>query len=280
MIRTLVVTWLLFALTFSLGLAATPATLVVCAPGYPGSTLEAQPSMSRLAAAVAAAAGSKPDFFSAIYFEQEAAGVTRLKQSDAALAMVPLPFFLSHERELKLMPVLQAVQKGGAANEPWSLVGKRGRAAGAAALDGYELISLASYVPRFVEKVALQGYGPLPATLEYTASPAVLSALRRVSAGENVVVLLDASQAAAVPKLPFAAEIETLKQSAPLPSVLLCTVGGRGQEAAVKRSIAALSKLHESREGSAALDGVRLTRFVPLDVAALERARTAFGLAP
>lgn len=260
--------------------AAPPATLVVCAPGYPGSTIEAQPTMSGFAAAAATLARVEPTALSAIYYEQEAAGVAHLKQPDATLAMVPLPFFLSHASELKLTPVLQAVQKGGAANEAWTLVAKRGRVQNAASLNGFELISLAAYAPRFIQKVALQGYGPLPATLKYTPSPAVLSALRRASAGENVVVLLDATQAIALPKLPFAAELETLKQSAPLPSVLLCTVGARAHETVTKRWLAALSKLHENADGAAALDGVRLTRFAAVDAAALDRARAAFGAEP
>ncbi len=280
MTRARLLVWLFLAWMLLPGWAATPATLVVCAPGYPGSTIEAQPSMSGFAAAAATLAGVKPESLSAIYYEQEAAGVAHLKQPDATLAMVPLPFFLSHARELKLTPVLQAVQKGGAANEAWTLVAKRGRLQNVAALDGFELFSLAAYAPQFIQKVALQGYGPLPATLKYTASPAVLSALRRASAGENVVVLLDATQVAALPKLPFAAELETVKQSAPLPSVLLCTVGANANDTVTKRWIAALSKLHEKPAGAAALDGIRLERFVAVDAVALDRAHVAFGAGP
>jgi hypothetical protein len=53
----------------------------------------------------------------------------------------------------------------------------------------------------------------------------MLSALRRVAAGEHVVALLDQTQAAALPTLPFAAQLKDVVQSAPLPVALVAVVG-------------------------------------------------------
>src|SRR5512139_1894218 len=69
-------------------------TLVVCAPGYPGSTAEAQPAMDTLAAAVSAAANWKTGELGAVYFETESAGLERIALPDSALVLVPLPFWL------------------------------------------------------------------------------------------------------------------------------------------------------------------------------------------
>ena len=57
----------------------TPLTLVICAPGYPGSTAEAQPSMDTLAAAVSRAAGWPVGTVKAEYQETEAGGIARFK---------------------------------------------------------------------------------------------------------------------------------------------------------------------------------------------------------
>jgi hypothetical protein len=73
--------------------APTPVTLVICAPGYPGTTKEAQPSMDALAAAVSKAAGWPAGRIAAEYHETEAGGVVRLKTKSPTLALVPLPFF-------------------------------------------------------------------------------------------------------------------------------------------------------------------------------------------
>src|SRR5512137_188895 len=75
--------------------AAAGTTLVVCAPGYPGSTEEAQPAMDAFAAAAGAAAAWPSGDLQAVYFETEAGGIERLAREDAGLALVPLPFFLA-----------------------------------------------------------------------------------------------------------------------------------------------------------------------------------------
>src|SRR5262245_47968634 len=68
--------------------AAAKWTLVVCAPGYPGTTGQAQPTMDALAAAVGRAAGLEEGTLGAVYHESLAGGLARLEQKDAAFALV------------------------------------------------------------------------------------------------------------------------------------------------------------------------------------------------
>src|SRR5512143_2798049 len=91
----------------------TPLALVVCAPGYPGSTAEAQPSMDALAAAASAAIGWPAGTIKAEYHETEEGGLARYRDKAPTLALVPLPFYLAHGRELNLTARLQAVPKDG-----------------------------------------------------------------------------------------------------------------------------------------------------------------------
>jgi hypothetical protein len=266
-----------------LGLASHGRTetlaIVACAPGYPGSTSEAQPALDAFAAAVANVSGLGRGALSAAYYESEAPGVERLRQADAAYALVPLPFFLKHETDLKLVASVQAVPQGGAATEVWSLVAGKGRLSGAAALEGWELVSLAGYAPSFVRGSALGGWGKVPVTVRVTASGAVLSALRRAASGENVAVLLDGAQAAALDSLPFAADLEVVTRSAPLPAVVFCAVSGRGgpgERAIVK----GLLELETRPGGAAAVSALRLQGFEPVDQAALALARKAYAAVP
>lgn len=256
-------------------------TLVAWAPGFPGSTKEAQPSMDALAAAVTAAAGKPAGSLAAVYHETEKGGHDRLAQRDAVLAMVPLPAFLEYEKQLKLVPRLAVVTAGtAAATEEWSLVAGRGKLKQPADLAGFQLVSLASYAPRFVRGPALGGWGALPGDVTLVPSGALLSALRRAASGEKTALLLDRAQTAAIDSLPFAPDLEVVATSGPLPGALLCTVGDRlpGKEA--DSLVAAFSALGGRPAAADALAGVRVARFAPVDAAALRKARAAYDAVP
>jgi hypothetical protein len=250
-----------------LALAAT--TLVVCAPGYPGSAAEAKPAMDALAVVVARTAHLPEGSFTAVYDETEAGGLQQLKHKDAALLLAPLPFYLAHEQELRLEARLSAMPQGGEALERWTLVAGKDHPA---ALDGYTILSTAGYAKRFVRAVAPK----LPANVAIEPAGAVLSALRRAANGEKVAVLLDGAQAASMSTLPFAASLAVIETSPAVPAAVLATVGKRMDEARWKELESAFLRLAEDRSARNALDGVRTAGFLPLDEQALAAARAAY----
>jgi hypothetical protein len=264
----------------TLALAAAPSrpVIVFCSPGSPGTTAEAQPTMDTFAAAVTTGA-SVPESLAAVYADTEQAGVERLRAPDAALAIVSLPFFLKHERELSLRARLQPVAKGRDALERWSLVAKKGRVSSVASLEGYTIVSTAGFAPAFVRGPAVGDWGPIPASIRVAQSGAVLSALRRAAAGEKVAVLLDGSQAAALGGLPFAGELEVVARSAPLPAGIVAEVGNRLPPKAASTLGSALRSLPSDAAGAAALEAVQTARFAPLDEKALASARLAYASA-
>lgn len=251
---------------------AAPLTLVTCAPGFPGTTAEAQPAMDALAAALGRAAGLPEGGLGAVYLPTEAAGLTRLGAADAGLALVSLPFFLAHQADLGLTPRLQVELAPGGGLERWSLVARRGRVAKAADLTGFTVLSTAGYAPAFV-RGAPGAWGRIPATATVAATTQVLSALRKAASGADVAVLLDGAQAEALASLPFAGDLEVLARSAPVPTSVLCTVGSRLPTPRWAPLERAFLTLHAAPAGAAALAGVRMARFAPLDPAALSAAR-------
>lgn len=265
-------------LAFAAALADAPrGTIVVCAPGSPGTAEEAQGAMDAFAAAVAARAGLPAAALGATYAASEDAGIARLRAADASIALVSLPFFLKHERALALRAELQPVLLGGTAMERWSLVARKGRIAAPAALDGFTILSTAGFSPGFVRGPALAGWGRLPPTVRIAQSPAVLSALRRAAAGEPVAVLLDGAQEAALPALPFAPDLEVVARSPALPVGVVAAVDRRLPAARWGRIAAALRELPESPAGAEALAGIRMSRFVLLDAKGLSAARRAYA---
>jgi hypothetical protein len=206
--------------------AAALATLVFCAPGYPGGAGDAQPLIDQFASAAAAVSGWPAGSLAAVYDPTEEGGLAKLASADAALAFVPYPFYVEHAAQLRLTPLVQADVVDIGAQQRWTLVAKAGRVTGPASMAGYTILSVGGYAPDFVRHSALEGWA-LPPDVKIEATGQILSALRRVAGGEPVAALLDQTQAAALPSLPFAAELKAVMQSAELPVAILAVVDSR-----------------------------------------------------
>jgi len=225
--------------------------------------------MDALARTLAASARFPPASLAAVYQETVPGGLRRLAEKDAALLLSTLPFYLDHEQDLRLVPRLMAAPKDGEPLERWTLVTGKDHPP---SLAGYIVQSSAGYSPRFVRAAAPS----LPADVEIVASSAVLSALRRAANGEKLAVLLDGSQSAAMGKLPFAASLAVVETSPPMPVAVIATVDKRIDERRRKILQGAFTALSGDPSAREALDGVRMSAFVPLDAKALAAARAAY----
>jgi hypothetical protein len=256
--------------------AAPPAParvmVVACAPGYPGTTAEAQPSMDALSAALARGAGLPEGALGAVYLPGEAEGVARLGAADSAVALLALPFFLAHADALGLTPRLQVDVVGSGRVERWSLVARKGRVAKPADLAGLTVLSTAGYAPGFV-RGALGAWGRIPETAKVAPTSQVLSALRKAAAGADVALLLDGAQSGALATLPFAGDLEVVARSPTVPTSVVATVGRRLSAARWSALEKGFLGLASDPAGTAALAGVRMASFAPLDPAALAAAR-------
>jgi len=237
------------------------ATLVFCAPGYPGAAGDAQPYVDQFAKAAATSAGWSAGSLAAAYDPTEAGGLQKLGNPDSVLTFIPYAFYVQYGAQLHLAPLAQADVADVGTQERWTLVGKAGGAADAASLAGYTIVSVAGYAPEFVRHSALQAW-VLPADVKIEATGQILSALRRVLSGEKVLVLLDQTQSAALPTLPFAAQLKTLTQSAPLPVALVAVIDARVPAPRAKAFQAALLKLSAAAGGADALGALHLKGFV------------------
>lgn len=246
---------------------AQPLTLVAWAPGYPGTMEQAQPAMDEFARGLAAAAGWDSAEIGAVYSQDVAGGRIRIAAADAGVAIVSLPAYLEYGKSLGLKPLLRVIQDGGE-EETWSLVARKGAIRGPADLSGWALQGLPGFSPRFVRD-ALSTWGELPADTEIEFNGRVLSVLRKAAAGEPVATLLDRAQAAALARLPFAADLEIVAVSAPMISSLFCEIGDRLPDAREKPLVQALLGLDGSASGTSVLDTIRVVRFETLDGAAI-----------
>lgn len=242
-------------------MSAAVATLVFCAPGYPGGAGDAQPFVDQFAKVTAVTAGWNPDSLAAVYDPTEEGGLAKLRGRESVLTFVPYAFHVQHGSELHLSPLAQADVAGVGTQERWTLVGKAGGAVtDASSLEGYTILSTAGYAPKFVRHAALAAWD-LSTNVKIESTGQILSALRRVASGERVVVLLDQTQAAALPSLPFAAQLKSLVQSPPLPVALIEVVDSRMPAPRAKAVQTALLKLNSVKDGAEALSALRLKGF-------------------
>ncbi|MBD3869556.1 MAG: PhnD/SsuA/transferrin family substrate-binding protein [Acidobacteria bacterium] len=247
-----------------------PVCLVFCAPGYPGNTAEAQPTMDHFASGLNSATGWKPGTLTAVYHESGSAGVERLSSSDAAVAIVSLPFYLKHRDELALEPLLAAVATDGGEGT-WSLVAAKGKLSGPGDLAGWTVTGLPAYLPALVRGPVLSGWGELPENMTIQFTSRALSALRKASRGETVAVLLDVPQIEALSSLPFGESLEVVHTSGPLPGSVLCSVGGRLPEARQVELVNALLAMGKAPEGTQLLESIRLERFEKVNLEKINR---------
>jgi hypothetical protein len=242
-------------------LMAAVATLVFCAPGYPGGAGDAQPFVDQFAVASVAAAGWPAGSLTAVYDPTEPGGLTKLQSSDAVLAFVPYPFFVQHAAELHMKPLVQADVVGIGPQEQWTLVAKTGTVSSASSMGGYTVASVAGYAPEFVRHAAL-GAWVLPADVKIESTGQILSTLRKVAAGDQIVALLDQTQAAALPTLPFAGQLKAILQSSLLPVAIIAVVDARVAPARAQSLQAAWLKMGHAAGGADVLGPLHLAGFV------------------
>jgi len=197
----------------------------------------------------------------AVYDPTEEGGLAKLGSADAVLAFVPYPFFVEHAAELHLTPLVQADVADVGPQQRWTLVAKSGHVTGPASMSGYTILSVAGYAPNFVRHIALEGWA-LPSDVKIESTGQILSALRRVAAGEQVAVLLDQTQAAALPSLPFASELKVVTQSAELPVAIIAVVDSRVTAGRARALQAGLLKIGRVSGSADSLAPLRLHGFV------------------
>jgi len=226
-------------------MSAAVATLVFCAPGYPGGAGDAQPYVDQFAKATASSSGWSGHPCGRVR-SHRARRLAKLNDKDSVLAFVPYAFFVQHGAALHLARWRSrcgrcrhrgALDAGGKAG---------GSVTDAKSLSGYTILSVAGYAPEFVKHSALAAW-TLPSDVKIEATGQILSALRRVASVNRWWRCSIKTQAASLATLPFAAQLKSLVQSPPLPVALIAVVDSRVPAARAKTVQTALIQIERKR---------------------------------
>ena len=243
--------------------------LVICSPGSPGSTAEAQPTLDAFASVLERSAGWPASSLGVVYYGAAEPGREKIAAEEAASALVSPAFYYEFAAALSLQARLEAIPSSGA-GEVYSLVARKGLVTSAASLAGWEITGSAGFSEGFVREVVLGDWGRLPSDARITYSALPLSALRKSASGEHVAVLLNREQAGALSTLPFASQLDILHKSDGFPAGLFCLVSNRLPAARAESLARALKDLNQNDTGREALKSIRLSGFSVLDKSRLK----------
>jgi len=189
--------------------------LVLCYPGGGVKTRDAQPSTEKMLRLVEQMGGWKTGTFES-FFTSKADECDRwVAEKKPDFAIVSLGFWLDHGAAERWIPLVQP-KVHGKTTEVFRVVVRKGTYRDLEGLKGRSLGGTVLEEPRFVERVIFQGRHRL---LDFDARPTnqALKALRALHERELEAVIINDAQFRSLDSLPFAAELEVLFTSEPVP---------------------------------------------------------------
>lgn len=241
-------------------------SLLVCYPGGTVDPAQARPHLEKMLGVLERlggwGAGSIRSTFSAEANECR----RRLAEDRPALVILSLELFLEQRQSHSLLPLVRP-SIAGRVTEQWRVLVRRGTAHSLADLRGRKLGGTPVANLQLLRRVVLSGkIAPADPSSYFELEPSrlALRSLRRLAAGELDAVLVDGLQYTALAALPFAAELEPVFTSAPLP-LLGLAVNERLVSAPERvRLTDAMTRLCSHADGKAICELFGLEAFLPV----------------
>lgn len=204
-------------------LVATPAAaeskrILLCFPGGPGSTADAQPVVDRFLGKIAGLAGW--DSATGAYYNDMSACAAEMKKGAADVVIVPLDIYLKERAAWKLAPIATLENKE--TSGQYHLIAKEG--ATLASLKGKKLVTGLKCDEAFLGKVAFAGkLSTSDYAFERERSP--LRAIKNVAKGQADAAILDDNQKRALEGKPMGEGIVVVVSGPELPGAIVAGAG-------------------------------------------------------
>lgn len=199
---------------------AAPQTLLVCAPGGPGSTADAKERLDAFFRAFEAKTGMP---IQGEYHTTQAGCDAFAAASKPTLAIFPYSHYFARRAADKLLPVAQVIRKGQGQNR-YFLVAKKG--ATLESLAGKKLMSSHLADAEFLSKAAFDSKVDLRAGFEGQEVSTAIKAIKALARDKADVILLDENEHTSLADLALSADFAIVAESEPLPGAPLVVVGG------------------------------------------------------
>jgi ABC-type phosphate/phosphonate transport system substrate-binding protein len=245
---------------------ASPRDVLVCDPGKPGTTKQAEATMATLARGVEGAGGLPPGSMRFTYIPDAKEAAAFLAKEKPGFAIISPALYLAWKKDRPLTPIAQSEREGKTTIRYLVLVGKSSPVKMLADLAGQTIVTTHADDPGFTARVILGGALEDP-VFEQTKS------LRRgamdVTAGKKGALLVDEHEHAMIPK-EVRDQFRTVHTSEPVPGAVV--VAFADAPAADREAVArGLLGLSGTKEGKEILKAIWSTGFKPPDKATFER---------
>ncbi|HIA02461.1 MAG TPA: hypothetical protein EYN66_11205 [Myxococcales bacterium] len=216
--RLLLLLVLIFTLTVTAATAG-DASVVLCFPGGPGSTADAQPVVDRFMAQLSKEMGWKDA--KGVYFNQMSTCKHAYKDHAATLVMVPLNVYLEVRTSWKLNPIVLMNNKESSGQ--FHVITKTASCSGC--LKGQTVTTGLKMSNNFLSRVAFDGKLQVGKgfTLKRTRSP--IRAIKSVLKDKAIAAIVNDAQRRSLKGLPGTEEINTIISGPKLPGAIVASVG-------------------------------------------------------
>ena len=248
---------LLVAITLLAAPAALAETRVLlCFPGGPGTTEQAQPVVDQFLSKLAAQAGW--DKASGAYYNDMARCAAEIKAGKADVAMIPLDVYLAQRGAWKLAPVAKLANKETAGQ--YHIVAKKG--ATLDSIKGQQLSTGLKASDSFLTRVALESRVDVSKDFKVKRRRSALKSVKDVAKGKAAAALLDDVAQKALDGLPMAKDLVTVLSGPELPGAIVAGVGSTPSK--LGEALLSLCTAHRST-----CDEMRVKSFKKVDVTRL-----------
>lgn len=237
--------------------AAEEVKVLLCFPGGPGSTEDAQPIVDRFLGRVATLAGWAKA--SGTYCNDMTACQQAREDGAPQAVILPLDVYLANRARWNLTPVAALQNKE--ITGRYHVIVQKGKTL--EAVKGQTLITSLKSAASFLSRVAFEGKISVETDFQFSRVRSPIRAIRNVVDGKAAAAILDDNQRRSLDGLPMAAEITVALSGRELPGAIVAGVGGVPTNLAAALTAVCAQHARECEEmritGFAAVDAAQLT---------------------
>jgi len=197
--------------------------MLLCLPGFPGSSVQAQPYVDKVLRHLESKLGWPALSMRGVYIPDGEKALKKLQAKKPEIALVGPSIYASQHKALK-MKVIAQVEVRGQAHQTFSVVTKVGGPKTLAALKGKSLKGSVVHDPKYVHNILLDGKVP-DGSIKLESANRPLNALRSVARGQADAAIVSQDVVNHMKELPFASELGVIYTSKPVPPPAIVVMG-------------------------------------------------------
>ena len=236
-----------------------PVSIVICHPGSPGTTKQAEKTMSAFAGHLQEIADLPEGSVSCVFFPEAEPALEFIRKEKPKVGIFSLSFYLRYREDLHLSPVLQVVRQD-KGTQTFHLLVKKDRYPDLESLEGKRLVSNHIFDPAFLDRVVLGGKREDFVQAEETRKP--LRVIRKVARGEEDSILVDGKQWETLRKMAGLGDrLVEVHRSRELPTEPVVTIGAGSDRPEIARVTEAMKKMADTILGKQLCRDLQMNHF-------------------